>query len=271
MVVIAIITMAAGLMIPSLTDFFRNRELEGVLSRVTATLSSARLHAVSGNRTYAVVFFAEGARVYDVDRRTWKADDDFNPRSGFSKSDEIHIDFVFARMHNRCGTIAGGSRECHFAEEHQACSNECDMVWSNLPRYEDWWWFITKNRAATVDSTASEVDPSAPVKFPIDGLIAVVYSRDGMLQTVVPDTVFVHDPGARNESPTSFHPPIGLKTLSKKGSDVASALYKRKESADIMIWQRGNDYACFVDLQMSGSVKSEVASAEKVLERNLLK
>jgi hypothetical protein len=85
----------------------------------------------------------------------------------------------------------------------------------------------------------------------------------------VPTEAWVHDPAAALDE-RNVHPPISRRVLPRKGSEVPAATYKNEESADILIWQRGNDYATFVDLQATGSMKSKIASGEKIFERNLL-
>ena len=65
MVVIFIIVLAAGLMTPTITDFFKGRQLENIRAQFGSAFSSARLRAVSQGVDVSVVFFREGVRVYE--------------------------------------------------------------------------------------------------------------------------------------------------------------------------------------------------------------
>ena len=82
MTVVAILLMAFGLMVPSLADFFRNRVLDVVSGEFGSAFNTARMQAVMNGRPFAVVFFQEGIRVYDVKRKTWAAGDEFDPARG---------------------------------------------------------------------------------------------------------------------------------------------------------------------------------------------
>ena len=259
MVVIAIILMAAGLMIPSIADFFRNKALDGARAQITATFNSARMLAVANNRTYRVVFFREGVRTYDVANKSWMADEDFNPSSSPINSDKIHFDLVFAGMHSNC-VFSEGGRDCYRSSNHDGCvpDSECKNIGDSLPQYDDWWWTITQGENPI--ETGSET-------FSDEYLVSIEFDRSGTLTPRVPNTVYVYNPNAMRESDTHDHPPISKKVLEQKGNDVPAALFKKEppESADIIIWQRGNGFACFIDLQGTGSVKSKLASAEAVL------
>ena len=77
-VVIGIIVLAAGMMTPSITDFFKNRQLQQVLRTMRSTINSARLKAVNERTRVRLVFFKEGVRVFD-DRANKFVDEFFDP------------------------------------------------------------------------------------------------------------------------------------------------------------------------------------------------
>lgn len=78
MVVIAIIVLAAGLMTPTITDFFKNRKLERIRGELGAAFNTARLRAVNQGTKTSLVFFREGVRIYDEYQKRW-IDDLWNP------------------------------------------------------------------------------------------------------------------------------------------------------------------------------------------------
>lgn len=275
MVVIAVILMAAGLMIPSMAEFFKNRALDGVRTQITATLNSARLQAVAKNRPFVVVFFKEGTRTYDVTRGTWREDEEFDPAGAPGAGKGVHIDLVFAGLHSSCRTADGGLRHCELSQDHEECkTNECVYGLDLLPRYEDWWWVASRGGAPAPGggepSPPAAGTPATPGTFSIDGLVGVRYERDGILTPYVSSSLYVYDPAEQkgtDPADRGYHPAIRKITVNKKGSDVAAATYKKDEGADILAWQRGNDYVCFIDLQMTGTIASKIASGAKIIER----
>jgi hypothetical protein len=88
MVVIAIIVLAAGLMTPTITDFFRNRRLEGVRGQFGSAFNSARLTAVNERVRVSLVFFREGVRVFN-ERDGRFTDEFFSPESSLLSGDEM--------------------------------------------------------------------------------------------------------------------------------------------------------------------------------------
>ena len=78
MVVIAIIVLAAGLMTPTISDFFKNRQLDAVKGQLGSAFNRARLKAVTEGTRASLVFFREGARVFDERKMTFE-NDLFNP------------------------------------------------------------------------------------------------------------------------------------------------------------------------------------------------
>ncbi len=96
MVVVAIIVMAAGLMTPTITDFFKNRQLEGIRGHFGSAFNMARLDAVNQGKPVSLVFFREGVRVYDDTRRTFDLKDPFNPDTSPFASDKVWYVLGFA-------------------------------------------------------------------------------------------------------------------------------------------------------------------------------
>ena len=64
-VVIGIIILAAGMMTPSITDFFKSRQLVELVREVRGVINNARLKAVNERSEVHVVFFKEGLRLFD--------------------------------------------------------------------------------------------------------------------------------------------------------------------------------------------------------------
>jgi type II secretory pathway pseudopilin PulG len=211
MVVVTILLLAFGLMVPSLAEFFKNRALDAVSAQITSAFGTARMQAVVNGRPFHVVFFREGVRIYDEKRQTWRADEVFDPAEGPFADSTIHFDLFFAGKHS-----------------------------DQLPRYDDF-ARLQKARAAREAERLGRRSRAGPgeeyEKISIQGLVSVVFERDGSLHLVA---------GGGNDVPSAQFrqdPPVG---------------------ADIVIWQKGNGHASFVDLQPTGTVKSKVAMATEV-------
>ena len=266
MVVISIIIIASGLMVPSFRDFIRNRALDGVRLQTGTTLGSARLQAVANSSTFSVVFFSEGVRIYDAKNWTWLEGEDFDPTTSPAAADGIHVDLPFAGIHGECPVISGAGSACVFINGHGDCiygDTVCLETTDNLPRYEDWWWMVQNKQGSGAIERSSDGEV---LRFSVDGLIRLDYSRDGMMSTVVPAEVWVYDGSAMREEP-HYNPPISTRVRRRRGNDVPYALFKNAEGADILIWQRGNESASFIDLQATGTVNTKTAFAQKILDK----
>ncbi len=66
MVVIGIIVLAAGMMTPSITEYFKQRQLDQSVSLIRGAISAARLRAVNERSEVQLVFFREGIRVFSA-------------------------------------------------------------------------------------------------------------------------------------------------------------------------------------------------------------
>jgi type II secretory pathway pseudopilin PulG len=91
MVVISIIVMAAGLLVPTIADFMKNRQIEGVRGQISNVINMARLQAVTKRRAVSVVFFREGPRVYDEVSKDFTDADTWNPQSSLLGEDDAKI------------------------------------------------------------------------------------------------------------------------------------------------------------------------------------
>ena len=149
MVVIAIIIMAAGLMTPTITDFFRNRQLEGIRGQFGAAFNFARLEAVTKGLRTSMVFFREGVRVYS-ERQKRFVDELFNPDAS-----QLSNDTVWYKM----GFLGGRSN------------------WS-LPRYYKWEERQLGLQGA--DRGRAKKTAGGP-QFSVAGLPRITFERDGSL------------------------------------------------------------------------------------------
>jgi prepilin-type N-terminal cleavage/methylation domain-containing protein len=157
MVVIAIIILAAGLMTPTITDFFKNRQLEGIRGQFGAAFNMARLQAVTEGRQMSVVFFREGVRVYDEKLKTFGRDY-FNPESAPAADEKVWFELGFLQKKSS----------------------------TTLKRYRA--WERTQKDLADADAQVSTGDaganrtkkPTYPT-YNVRGLPKVTYLRDGSL------------------------------------------------------------------------------------------
>lgn len=160
MVVIAIVVLAAGLMAPTITDFFRNRQLETVRGQFGAALNKARLEAVTKGLPISVVFFREGTRVYDQRTKRF-IDEYFNPELAPAADDKVWFELGFVK---RNSTV--------------------------LPRYRDWEKAQAIQRSAAGGGSRGKAaaegsgTTGSPVKdpaetFDVSGLPRFTFERDG--------------------------------------------------------------------------------------------
>lgn len=224
MVVIAIIVMAAGLMTPTITDFFKNRQLEGIRGHFGSAFNKARLAAVNQGKPVSLVFFREGVRVYDETTHTFDADDLFDPDLAPFASDKVWYVLGFL---NKRPSLA-------------------------LPSYKKWEKAQKEAQAAAAESAASSSDTTGaaarrrkqlqqagPV-FNVNGIPKVTFQRDG-------GVVFANG-----------------------GDDVPTTEYNAKlvpDNADLIIYQAGSSTACFVDLRLTGQIRSKVEVMSEAAQR----
>lgn len=160
MVVIAIIVMAAGLMTPTITDFFKNRQLESLRGHLGAAFNRARLAAVNQGKPVSMVFFREGVRIYDDTQKTFDEEDDFNPQTAPFASDKVWCVLGF------------------FGKKTNL----------DLPAYSQW---EENQRSARGELESLDGDAAAAAKSPgkaargpvynVSGLPRITFQRDGSL------------------------------------------------------------------------------------------
>jgi prepilin-type N-terminal cleavage/methylation domain-containing protein len=147
LVVISIIILAAGLMTPTITDFFRNRQLEGIRGYFGSSFNTARLEAVQKGFPFSVVFFRDGSRVFNEKLKV------FLEGSGPSKSP-----FTEGVMWYELGFLG------------RKPSTE-------LPLFREW-----EERARAGAGAASARATSDTFQFRTDDLPKVTFERDGSLR-----------------------------------------------------------------------------------------
>jgi hypothetical protein len=157
MVVVAIIVLAAGIMTPTITDFFRNRQLESIRGIFGSSFNGARLRAVTHGTQFSLVFFREGVRIFDEKEKRFDNDDNFNPETS-----PLSDDKTFYRL--------------GFLDKKPS---------TQLPKYREWESSMVKDlETATkgaADAVAKGKVAAAPVGVRTDDLPKVVFSRDGSL------------------------------------------------------------------------------------------
>lgn len=153
MVVIAIIVLAAGLMTPSVTEFFRNRQIEFLRGQITSAFNRARLRAVNQGVRMSLVFFKEGVCIYDEGRKTFEEDYEvfFNPETSPAGTDQVWI--VLGFLGKKADTPLVPFREWEKRQEAQSVD--------------------TKGK--TTGGAASEK------QYNITGLPTITFERDGSL------------------------------------------------------------------------------------------
>lgn len=242
MVVLAIIMLAAGIMAPPLVEFFANRQLDGIRGEFGTVFNRARLRAVTEGRDMSVVFFQEGARIYDelngrfVDGEIW------NPDGSYLAGEDGNVWYLLGFADNKVSYDA----EYWTPVEGRGRSSSGPAV----PPYS--WWEAQRTKVVTTTSRRARRRSTGDAesgRVSISGLYKVTFHRDGTLS-------------------------FGLGS-----SDVTTALYNLagtsedgdppKGRADIMVLQSGNNSACYIDLRPTGQMKSKiVVLPEAVSEKN---
>lgn len=154
MVVIAIIVLAAGLMAPTITDFFKNRQLESIRGQLGSAFNAARLRAVTQGSKTSLVFFKEGPLVYN--ERTKAFDEEYMQVANLENSALAKGDvwFVF-------GFLDGKGRVTNLDQ----------------PEYGKW-EAVAKRRSE--DRRAQGLGKNANERD-VTGLPKIIFERDGSL------------------------------------------------------------------------------------------
>jgi prepilin-type N-terminal cleavage/methylation domain-containing protein len=231
MVVVAIIIMASGIMGPTLLDFMKNRQLEGIRGQFGNIFNMARLQAVNQRRDMSVVFFREGPRVFDELRQEFIDYDVWLPEESPLGEEEPTMWYAlgFAR-----GT---SSYNPQHDQEGQVISQGL-----TIPPFKKWLSKqksspLTKSRKPSRRSrsrrTSSGKTTSARPKYRTSGLFKVTFNRNGTL------------------------------VFSDGCSDVPTSVYNgdeggRPRTSDVVILQLDATPACFIDVRPTGQVRSKV-------------
>ncbi len=158
-VVIGIIVLAAGMMTPQITDFFKGRRLKQLTAAFRSTINSARLKAVNERTRVRLVFFREGIRVYD-EREAKFIDELFNPEASEFAGDKAWYVLGFYR----------------------------DTPSVDLQRFRDWERRFVPRKKRLAGSRRSGGNASAVAQIPqvtlkqLAGLPQIIFRRDGAVE-----------------------------------------------------------------------------------------
>ena len=246
MLVIGIIVMAAGIMAPTLTDFFKNRELDALSGQFGSIFSSARLQAVQRHRRMSVVFFREGPRVYDELSGTFTDDDSWNAKGSMLAKDPIRMWYAL-----------GFARGVSSYDERFDTKDFRPPPGLWVPPWE--WWkerFMDSQGSQSKSKRRRSRKRGSPAAGPakrldVSNLYKFTYERDGTMTfgnggADVPTTFFNALPGQGDaeQSPDK----------SKGGLPIS----------DIVILQLDGAAANFMDLRATGQFKSKVSLLSKM-------
>ena len=230
MVVVAIIVMASGVMGPTLMDFMRNRELEGIRGQFGNIFNMARLQAVNQRRDISVVFFREGPRVFDelrkvfVDKDVWSSKGPALAESppeiwyglgfagGASSYDENRAKLVVASRNDKRKTVPR--------------SIPSFSQWQESPR-------SSYRSVGTKSSSRSSGAVNNTRRYRTNDLFKVTFNRNGTM---------VFSDGC-SDVPTSV--------FNNEGTAG------RPKTADVVILQYDSQMACFIDVRPTGQVRSK--------------
>ncbi|MEM7230873.1 MAG: prepilin-type N-terminal cleavage/methylation domain-containing protein [Planctomycetota bacterium] len=164
LVVMGIISMSAAMMAPAITTYFRNKDVDNVKGEFTSVMRRARLRAVTEGRDFSVVFFKEGARVYDelnfVFGGDWSPDDS---RLGAADSGLMYVLGCAGKI---------PSNDKRYVEEENFVPKA-----PFIPPFK--WWEDKQNKAkAAVKEKGGKV---IDAQFDIRGLVKITFHRDGTL------------------------------------------------------------------------------------------
>ena len=232
MVVVAIIVMASGVMGPTIMDFMKNRELEGIRGQFGKIFNKARLDAVIFRQDMSVVFFREGPRVYDelskrfTDKAIWSSKGD----ALGSSPPEIWYGLGFA------GGISS------YDEDKAALvaksRKERGSIPRSIPSFADWAAdprSLYRSQATGSGRSSRGSSGDAPeLRYRTNDLYKMTFNRSGTM---------VFSAGC-SDVPTSIF-----------NNDGASG---RPKTADVVILQYDSQMACFIDVRPTGQMRSKV-------------
>ena len=237
MVVVAIIVMASGVMGPTIMDFMKNRELEGIRGQFGKIFNKARLDAVIFRRDMSVVFFREGPRVYDelskqfTDKSIWSSKGDALGNSppeiwyglgfagGVSSYDEERAALVVKSRRDRGKTIPRSIPS--FAE----WAADSRSLYSKQ---------ATGSGRSSGRSSGGGSGEDSKQRYRTNDLYKMTFNRSGTM---------VFSAGC-SDVPTSIF-----------NNDGASG---RPKTADVVILQYDSQMACFIDVRPTGQMRSKM-------------
>ena len=229
MVVVAIIIMASGIMGPTIVDFMKNRQLEGVRGQFGNIFNLARMQAVNQRRDISVVFFREGPRVFDELRKVFIDDDVWNPdNSPLGESDPA--------MWYALGFARGTSS---YNPQHDVKAIGAGLTippfnkWASKEKTGDPKSKGRVRRGSRTRRTSSGNTIRSGRKYKTTGLFKITFNRNGTL------------------------------VFSDGCSDVPTSVYNgvegdRPRTSDVVILQLDATLACFIDMRPTGQIRSKV-------------
>jgi prepilin-type N-terminal cleavage/methylation domain-containing protein len=233
MVVVAIIVMASGVMGPTIIDFMKNRELEGIRGQFGKIFNKARLDAVIQRRDISVVFFREGPRIYDELRKSFEDGDIWSSKGPALGEDPPEIWYGLG--------FAGGSSSYDKDQAElvaKARNDSRQTIPRSIPSFSQWAESprsIYRGGRTNSRSGSSGADPGEESrKYRTNDLFKVTFNRNGTM------------------------------VFSDGCSDVATSVFNNEgatgcpKTADVVIFQFDSQMACFMDVRPTGQVRSKV-------------
>ena len=230
MVVVAIIVMASGVMGPTLIDFMKNRELEGIRGQFGNIFNMARLQAVNQRRDISVVFFREGPRVFDELRKVF-VDKDVWSSKGAALGElppEIWYGLGFA------GGVSSYDKDRDLAV-FLSRKDRGKTIPRSIPPFSQWAESPRSiySRGETKSRSGSSAAGNGARRYRTNDLFKVTFNRNGTM------------------------------VFSDGCSDVPSSVFNnegtagRPRTADVVILQYDSQMACFIDVRPTGQVRSK--------------
>jgi hypothetical protein len=226
MVVIGIIVMAAAMMAPTIAEYMKNRQIDGVRGQMVSIFNIARLQAVSRRRSVSVVFFREGPRIFDEISKSFTDDDVWNPDTTVLGKKNEHVWYAL-----------GFARGATSYEERYDSDPKYWPRGLHIPPFDRW---VEKHEkawaAADGKGKGSRRRTSRKPKvhrYNINGLYKVTFRRDGSLE------------------------------FGAGGADVPTSTYNKETdgapaNADLVVMQVDGNTAVYIDLRATGQVRAKL-------------
>ena len=225
MVVIAIIVIAAGILVPEIAEYLKNREIQGTRDQLTNIFNLGRLQAVTKRRDVSVVFFREGPRVFDelskqfVDEEAWEPE-----RSVLGKEDtQIWYALGFA------GVVSSYDRRWDNSEKK--------VSGLSVPPFEKW----AAKQQKRIDAQKAALKgrrSSRPIGYDVSRLYRVTFKRDGTL---------VFGTGGADVPTATYNESLDM-----------------PPNADVMVFQTESHSAVYIDLRSPGQFRSKLGLVEEM-------